>query len=125
MAKVTRFNKEDDIIETIFEGNVVASNIFDVMRYNAELAVRYNCLNWLNDFRKAKIEISNLDTIKFPAVMQELQNILGANIYRIKRAIIKNQEDTDFEFAEIVNENRGQNDRVFSNPYDARKWLKG
>jgi hypothetical protein len=59
-----------------------------------------------------------------PTEVFKKMDMLGDKKYRIKRAIIRINDNADFAFLENVANNRGQNLLVFSNRNEAKKWLK-
>jgi hypothetical protein len=125
MSVKTFYNEEEDIIETILTESI---NNKDVLRFiddMIQLTLKCNCFSWIVDYTNARYKLSTMQIFDLPAEVFKKMDLLEDKKYRIKRAIIRINDNADFAFLENVANNRGQNLSVFSDRNAAIKWLKG
>jgi len=109
------------------EARVHANFDYDLLNRMAPqlaVAVRENqCERILIDFSAAPISMSTLGILKVPERLKQIFEEYGVNIHRVKRAIVSPGLDRDYDFLQVVNQNRGHQFKIFLNEDEARRWL--
>ena len=111
----------------VVEARVHAKFDYELLNHMAPqlaLAVHdHNCERILIDFSAAPISMNTLGILKVPERLQEIFEEHGVNIHRIKRAIVSPGMDRDYDFLQVVSQNRGHQFKIFLNEDEARQWL--
>jgi hypothetical protein len=125
MPYTTTYNAADNIIETRISGvvtmEVIRSGLEDIMR----LSLEHDCFSWLNDFSDAQLDIPLYQLSQYAESVPLFLVKIGDKRFKIKRAIVKNDQDEGFFFFENASVNRGVNTRIFPDSESAKKWLLG
>ncbi len=123
MVFTVEHNSDDGIVEA----RVHAQFDYDLLNQMApQLAAMVHdthCERVLIDFSAAPISMNTLGILRVPDRLKEIFDAHGVNIHRVKRAIVSPGMDRDYEFLQVVNQNRGHQFKVFLNEADARQWL--
>lgn len=125
MSVETFYNEADDIIETKLTEEISNKDVLKFIDDMIQLTIQHNCTSWIVDYTNARYKLSTMQIFDLPTVVFKKMDLLGDKKYRIKRAIIRVNDNADFAFLENVANNRGQNLLVFSDRNEAKKWLKG
>ena len=96
----------------------------EVVLESTMLSKESKCYLWLADYREATLNLSTFEIYDLPKLILEAATSLNINATRIKRAIVILRDKPNYEFAETVSLNRGQNIDLFDDIENARKWLK-
>lgn len=124
MAHKTIFNVETGIIETKYQGIVAFNEVKEVVSESTTLSKESKCYLWLADFSEATLNLSTMEIYDLPKLILEAGTLLNIAAFHIKRAIVIIRDKANYEFAETVSKNRGQNIDLFDDIGNARKWLK-
>jgi hypothetical protein len=124
MGVETFYNEDEGIIETRLTDDITNKDVLRFIDDMIQLTIKYDCFAWLVDYTNARYKLSTMQIFDLPTEVFKKMDMLGDKKYRIKRAIIRINDNADFAFLENVANNRGQNLLVFSNRNEAKKWLK-
>ena len=124
MAHKTIFNVETGIIETKYQGIVTFNEVKEVVSESITLSEENKRYLWLADYSEATLNLSTMEIYDLPKLILEAATSLNIVAFHIKRAIVIIRDKANYEFAEIVSKNRGQNIDLFDDIEKARKWLR-
>lgn len=123
MPYTTVYNAEIGIIETKLTGivskDVILSGLEDIMR----LSLEHDCFLWLNDFSEAKLAMPITEIFLYAESVPAFLKKIGNKRFKIKRAIVRNDQEVSFNFFEDASVNRGVNTKIFVEPQQAKQWL--
>jgi len=118
MAHEVNFNKEQNYISVIVEGEFSLSTVKELAADVASFIKRYNCSLVLNDLRHARLTQGTLDIYYMPKITRQV----GVEPH-IKRALVVSELSPDFHFLETVFINQGHIVKVFTDINAALQWL--
>lgn len=120
--KVT-FNKTTKIIESRinqdFDWNLVEHIAPEICKH----VINQNSELLFFDLRKSKISMSTIKIYETPRKIGEEFAKSGVNIREMKRAVLINPDQKDFDFLDSVTANNAQILKLFYDEESAMKWL--
>jgi hypothetical protein len=125
MPAITTYDATDKIIVTKITGLITIDGIKKGLEDILKLSLEHDCQLWINDFSEAVLDVPIYQILKYVESLSNLTEILGEKRFRIRRAIVKNEQSDSFLFFEDKSVNTGHNLRVFSDFQSARSWLCG
>jgi hypothetical protein len=117
------YNSEIHIIEARIYGDVVLSQVKELIAEYAVNAKEKGCTLILSDYREATIKLSTIEIYEMPKILTETFALSGLSIHHIKRALVVAKELKEYLFFETVTFNRGQYAKIFKDITEAREWL--
>jgi hypothetical protein len=84
-----------------------------------KVASKHDCTSFLNDLRKAEVNLSTFDLYFIPETLHKM----GFKRWW-KRAIVASKQLEEYYFFELVAQNRGCYVKIFEEVNDAMNWLK-
>lgn len=124
MAHKTIFNVKTGIIETKYQGIVTFNEVKEVVLESTMLSKESKRYLWLADYSEATLNLSTTEIYDLPKLILEAATSLNIVSFHIKRAIVIIRDKANYEFAETVSINRGQNIDLFDDIEKARNWLR-
>ena len=91
----------------------------------AKTAKENDCRLILTDFREVSRKLSFFQIYELPNRTKDIFAAFGINIFLYKRANVAVKDLDEYIFHENVMVNRGQNEKMFTNLDQAKKWLIG
>jgi hypothetical protein len=84
-----------------------------------KVASNHDCTSFLNDLRKAEVNLSTFDLYYIPETLHKM----GFKRWW-KRAIVASEQLDDYYFFELTAQNRGCYVKIFEDMVEAMKWVK-
>jgi hypothetical protein len=120
--KVT-FNESTHIIESRvhedFDWNLIEHMVPEI----GKLVQKENSDLIFIDFRDSKVTMSTIKIYETPRKIADEFSKTGVNVRKLKRAILINPNQKDFDFLDSVTANNAQILRLFYDEESAMKWL--
>ena len=114
------YNKEHNCLRGSVKGSFKAEHIGDYVKEVEKLVKKHKCQCFLNDFRKATIQLTILNLYETP------DKVIAKEFNRTwKRAILINEKDLkQMSFLETTSYNRGIPVKVFTDENETIDWLR-
>ena len=118
MSYSLMYDPDTDCIVLIFKNTVTLESIKEAAPRVARMCEETGCLHILNDMSAATVDVSLMDILSSPGVMDE-SNISRAT----KRALVLPSGLVKAVFLEFVTRYKGHNLMIFRDTEQAKRWL--
>lgn len=125
MSHTVIYNSELHIVESKLQGDMTLGEVKEIVTKIAKMAKEKDCRLIFTDFREVSQKLSVLQIYELPDYTTNVFTSFGLNVFQYKRANIVAKDLDDYVFHENVMVNRGQNEKVFTDINQAKKWLIG
>lgn len=119
------YNSELHVVEAKLQGDMTVGEVEEIITKIAQTAKEKGYRSIFTDFREVKQKLSILEIYKLPDRTRNIFASFGFDVSLFRRANIAADDLDDYIFHENVMVNRGQNEKVFTDIHNARKWLIG
>ena len=119
------YNSELHVVEAKLQGDMTVGEVEEIITRIAQTAKEKGYRSIFTDFREVKQKLSILEIYKLPDRTRNIFASFGFDVSLFRRANIAADDLDDYIFHENVMVNRGQNEKVFTDIHNARKWLIG
>ena len=119
------YNSELHVVEAKLQGDMTVGEVEEIITRIAQTAKEKGCRSIFTDFREVNQKLSILEIYKLPDRTRNIFASFGFDVSLFRRANIAADDLDDYIFHENVMVNRGQNEKVFTDIHNARKWLIG
>lgn len=123
MPHTVIYNPEEHIIEWKVQGSFALAEVKEIAYEIAIIAKEKGCFCGLGDFLEAKANLTTLEIYELPKILLEIYASAGVDRRKFKEATVMVNDLKDFTFFETVTANQMQNQKVFQNIDEAKKWL--
>jgi hypothetical protein len=123
MCFVITYHEEEAIVESTLQEGFDWQVMAEMVPAISKVILEKNCFHVLLDWRQAKINLTTLQIYDTPAKLKEEFEKYGVNVFKLKRAFLVNEIDSDSYFFETMMKNNSQNFTLFLNRDEAVKWL--
>ena len=123
MTHTVPYNSELHIVESKLQGNMTLVEVDEIVTQTAKIAKEKECRLILNDFREVSRKLPLWQIYELPDRIRTIFTSFGINVWLYKRANVVAKDLDDYIFHENVMVNRGQNEKVFTDIDQAKKWL--
>lgn len=123
MTHRVMYNSELHIVESKLQGDMTLVEVDEIVTKTAKLAKEKDCRLIFIDFREVSRKLSILQIYELPDRIKTIFTSLGTDVSLYRRANIVAKDLDDYIFHENVMVNRGQNEKVFTDIDEAKKWL--
>jgi hypothetical protein len=113
------YDEECDCLVGCFSGTLDQDTLKEYSIEVAKTASKHDYRYFLNDLQEADVDFSSIEIINIPGIF----HAAGLDI-SLRRAIVVPTDIENFRFFERAANSRGFNVRVFTDLYEAMKWLK-
>ena len=117
------YNSEMHIIESKIYGDVILSQVKELIAEYAAIVKEKGCTLIFSDYRQATIKLSTIEIYELPKIYTDIFALSRLSIYRVKRALVVAEDLKDYLFFETVTFNQGQFAKIFKDFTEAREWL--
>ena len=118
MSYKINYNKEENYIAVIVEGQFSLPTVKELAADVANLVEQYHCTRILNDLRNARLTEKIFDIYSMP------KNVKQAGVGpHLKRALVVSELSSNFHFLETVFINQGHIVKMFTDINTALHWL--
>ena len=124
MSHTVIYNSELHIVESKLQGDMTLGEVQEIISKIAKTAKEKDCRLILSDFREVSRKLSILEIYELPDRIKTIFTSFDINVLQYKRANVVAKDLGDYVFHENVMVNRGQNEKVFTDIDQAKKWLK-
>lgn len=124
MCFVITFHENDAIIESTLLEDFTWPVMAKMVPAISKVINEKGCYRVLLDWRKGKINLSTVQIYDTPAKLKAEFEKYGVNIFKLKRAYLIDQIDSDSYFFETMMKNNSQTFSIFLDRDEAVKWLK-
>jgi hypothetical protein len=124
MTNKVTFNEETKIIEFRVDDNFDWDLIEKMVPELGRFIKSKGSTLILLDFRNSKINMSTVTIYETPEKIVSEYKKAGVDARIVRRAVLINPGQTDFNFLEDVSENNGQSYKLFTDEKLAIDWLK-
>ena len=125
MSHTVIYNSELHIVESKLQGDMTIGEVEEIITEIAKIAKEKDCRSIFIDFRKVSQKLSVVEIYRLPDRTRNIFAAVGMNILLCKRANVVANDMDDYIFHENVMVNRGQNEKVFTDIDQAKKWPMG
>ncbi len=125
MSHTVIYNSELHIVESKLQGDMTLGEVEEIVTKIAKIAKEKDCRLIFTDFREVSRKLSIFQIYKLPDRTKNIFASFGINVLLYKRANVAAKDLDDYIFHENVMVNRGQNEKVFTDIDQAKKWLIG
>lgn len=125
MSHTVIYNSELHIVESKLQGNMTLGESEEIITKIAKTAKENDCRLILTDFREVARKLALFQIYELPECTTNIFTSVGINVSLYKRANVVAKDLDDYIFHENVMVNRGQNEKVFTDIEQAKKWLLG
>lgn len=123
MPHTVFYNSELHLVESKLQGDMTLSEAEEIVTKIAKIAKEKDCRLIFTDFREVSQKLSVVEIYRLPDRTRNIFAAVGMNILLCKRANVVANDLDDYIFHENVMVNRGQNEKVFTDIDQAKKWL--
>ena len=123
MCHTVIYNSELHIVEAKLQGDMTLGEVQEIISKIAKIAKEKDCRLILSDFREVSRKLSILEIYELPDRIKTIFTSFDINVLQYKRANVVAKDLGDYVFHENVMVNRGQNEKVFTDIDQAKKWL--
>lgn len=125
MSHTVIYNSELHFVESKLQGDMTLGEVKEIVTKIAQLAKEKECRLIRTDFREVSRKLSIFQIYELPDCTKNIFTSFGINVLLYKRANVVAKDLDDYIFHENVMVNRGQNEKVFTDIDQAKKWLLG
>lgn len=125
MPHTVYYDSESGMVASELRGEMTLDEVDEIITKIAQLAKEKECRLIFNDFRGVSRILSILQIYELPDRIKNVFAAFDINILLYKRANVVEKDLDDYIFHENVMVNRGQNEKVFTDLGEAKKWLIG
>ncbi len=125
MPHTVIYNSELHIVESKLQGDMTLGEVKEIVTKIARIAKEKDCRLIFTDFCEVRRKLSILQIYELPDRTKNIFASFGINVSLYKRANVVAKDLDDYVFHENVMVNRGQNEKVFTDMENAKKWLIG
>ena len=119
------YNSDLHIVESKLQGDMTLGEVKEIVTKIARIAKEKDCRLIFTDFCEVRRKLSILQIYELPDRTKNIFASFGINVSLYKRANVVAKDLDDYVFHENVMVNRGQNEKVFTDMENAKKWLIG
>ena len=123
MPHTVIYNSELHIVESKLQGDMTVGEVEEIVTKIAKIAKEKDCRLIFTDFREVSRKLLIYQIYELPDRTKNIFTSFGINIFLYKRANVVAKDLDDYIFHENVMVNRGQNEKVFTDIDQAKKWL--
>ena len=125
MSHTVIYNSELHIVESKLQGDMTLGEVKEIVTKIAKMAKENDCRLIFTDFREVSRKLSILQIYELPDHTKNIFTSFGINVLLYERANVVAKDLDDYIFHENIMVNRGQNEKVFTDIDQAKKWLIG
>jgi len=125
MPHTVIYNSELHIVESKLQGDMTVGEVEEIVTKIAKIAKEKDCRLIFTDFREVSRKLPMWQIYELPNRLKNIFAAFDINVLVYKRANIVAKDLDDYIFHENIMVNRGQNEKVFTDIDQAKKWLIG
>lgn len=125
MSFVISYHEDEAYIESTLLGDFDWQVMEKMVPAISKMMNEKGCNHVLLDWRQGKINLTTMQIYDTPAKLKAEFEKYGVNIFKLKRAFLINQVDSDSYFFETMMKNNSQTFTIFLDREKAVKWLAG
>ena len=125
MSHTVIYNSELHIVESKLQGDMTVGEVEEIVTKIAKIAKEKDCRLIFTDFREVSRKLPMWQIYELPNRLKNIFAAFDINVLVYKRANIVAKDLDDYIFHENIMVNRGQNEKVFTDIDQAKKWLIG
>lgn len=123
MPHTVIYNSELHLVESKLQGDMTVGEVEEIVTEIVKIAKEKDCRLIFIDFRNVSQKLSMVEMYRLPDRTKNIFTSFGMNVSLYKRANVVAKDLDDYIFHENVMVNRGQNEKVFTDIDQAKKWL--
>ena len=123
MSHTVIYNSELHLVESKLQGDMTIGEVEEIVTEIAKIAKEKDCRSIFIDFRNVSQKLSILEMYRLPDRTKNIFAAFDMNVLLYKRANVVAKDLDDYIFHENVMVNRGQNEKMFTDIDQAKKWL--
>jgi len=125
MPHTVIYNSELHIVESKLQGDMTVGEVEEIVTKIAKIAKEKDCRLIFTDFREVSRKLPMWQIYELPNRLKNIFAAFDINVLVYKRANIVAKDLDDYIFHENIMVNRGQNEKIFTDIDQAKKWLIG
>lgn len=123
MSHTVLYNSKLHIVEAKLQGDMTLSEAEVIITNIAKTAKEHDCRLIFTDFREVSRKLSIVQIYKLPDHTKKIFTSFGIDVWLCRRANVVANDLDEYIFHENVMVNRGQNEKVFTDIDQAKRWL--